>query len=144
MESVLTKKVTKDKDWIGAHLIKKEWGGEDNMWNVVCWPKKTELAWGEHFEEPIDTAFTNRRERKIDISINVEKEDELISPKDAGTKISEAVNKIPKDAQRYATWVTAVEEQGTSAMWEANRGHSKRILRGERFFQAWQCHLGRD
>lgn len=79
-QAALINRITgKANHWIGAHLVKREWGGEDNMWNVVAWPKKAEDAWAAGFENPIDTYFANDGNQKIDIGIHVEKEDEAIS-----------------------------------------------------------------
>jgi hypothetical protein len=120
VESALTKKVTKSQDWIGAHLIKREWGGEDNMWNVVSWPKAAEAEWGEHFEEPIEVAFANKRERKVDINVEVEKEDEVISPEEVKSATDTAIQKIP--VPKDDAWVRLIHEEAAKAKWELNRG----------------------
>jgi hypothetical protein len=116
-ESDLTKKVTKIKDWIGAHLIKRAWGGEDNMWNVVSWPKAAEDKWGKEFEGPIDLAFSVNKRNKLDISLEIEKEDEAIP---AG-EISELITKTQQDKGDNQNWKTAIGEDGVKAYYEANR-----------------------
>lgn len=93
-ESTLTKKVTKMKDWIGAHLVKREWSGEDNMWNVVSWPKAAEDTWGKGFEEPIDIAFAVGGRRKLSIDIQIGKEDEAVPRRDLGAMLLGAAPQI--------------------------------------------------
>lgn len=67
------------QQYIGAHLVKREWGGEDNMWNVVAWPQKAEDNWANQFEDPIDIHYAMERGGEINIGIHVRKEDEYIS-----------------------------------------------------------------
>ena len=117
-ESELTKTVTGTKDWIGAHLIKREWGGEDNMWNVVCWPKAAELQWGAAFEEPIEVAFTNQREKSLEIDVSVEKEDEAISAEEVQAVLGEVKGGKTITDQR---WLTEIEGQVLAARSDANR-----------------------
>ena len=78
-------KINTDEDWIGAHLVKREWGGADNMWNVVAWPKKAENFWAKHFERPVDSRGLNG-EDPGNIKIVVVKEDELIT-RDIANKV---------------------------------------------------------
>lgn len=113
-------KIEKTKEWIGAHLVKREWGGEDNMWNVVAWPDTAEKKWGENFEDPIDTAFTNQTTSNLDISIAVEKEDEVVSAKDAKRVINEKVKDLPED-EKGANWKKFIEEEGAKSRWVVNR-----------------------
>jgi len=116
-ESGLIKKVTKIEDWIGAHLIKREWGGEDNMWNVVCWPKSAEDKWGKSFEEPIDIAFTNRTQKKLDIEVDVEKEDEVFTD----DKVDEIVKDKTKSKVVSGEWKIFIEQSARLSQLEANR-----------------------
>jgi hypothetical protein len=118
-ESKLTKDVTGQEDWIGAHLIKKEWGGEDNVWNVVCWPEAAEKKWGGEFEEPIEVAFSNQRETTIDISVRVEKEDETFGEEDVTLLVQEALKKVPGENQR---WRDEVQGGAIARRMTANRG----------------------
>jgi hypothetical protein len=62
--------------WIGAHLVKDAWGGEDNLWNVVAWPQSTEDIWARKFEAPLDLAFQLGKADEAQIEIAVTKEDE--------------------------------------------------------------------
>lgn len=73
------KKLTKQDNWIGAHLIKDSWGGADNMMNVVAWRKAAEDKWAAEFENHIDSAFTLTPETSADIKVDATKEDEYIS-----------------------------------------------------------------
>ncbi|MBN9387837.1 MAG: DUF4157 domain-containing protein [Chloroflexi bacterium] len=116
-ESTLTKKITKIQDWIGAHLIKRAWGGEDNMWNVVSWPKAAEDKWGKEFEGPIDIAFSVNKRNKLDISLEIEKEDEAIPAKE----ISELITKAQETKGDNENWQKAIGEDGVKAFYEANR-----------------------
>jgi hypothetical protein len=118
-ESDLTKKVTGQKDWIGAHLIKKEWGGEDNLWNVVCWPSTAEKKWGEEFEEPIEVAFANQRRKRLDIDVTVEKEDEAISESDLDPAVNEAVGKLREPDER---WINDIKGTAIRGRMTTNRG----------------------
>jgi hypothetical protein len=104
-------------DWIGAHLIKREWGGEDNMWNVVSWPKAAEAKWGEDFEEPIDMNFGNRTIRKLDISVHIEKEDEAFTDE----KISEIVTEKTKGKTLDDDWSKVIQQNAKMAQIKANR-----------------------
>ncbi|MFK7875751.1 MAG: hypothetical protein AB8B71_08200 [Paracoccaceae bacterium] len=64
--------------YIGAHLVKREWGGEDNMWNVVAWPKASaEDKWAASFEDPVDKAGLWGLDPGT-VSISVTKEDDVI------------------------------------------------------------------
>lgn len=71
--------LTGRKDYIGAHLVKREWGGDDNMWNVVAWLQSAENKWAASFERPVDMKGVFG-EDPGSVSINVQKEDELIAP----------------------------------------------------------------
>lgn len=71
--------LTGKKDYIGAHLVKREWGGDDNMWNVVAWLQSAENKWAASFERPVDMKGVFG-EDPGSVSINVQKEDELIAP----------------------------------------------------------------
>ena len=64
-------------EYIGAHLIKREWGGSDNMWNVVAWLKTAEKKWAENFENPVDMKGVFGQDPGR-VSIKVTKEDEYI------------------------------------------------------------------
>jgi hypothetical protein len=120
-ESKLTEKVT-GMNWIGAHLIKREWGGEDNMWNVVCWPKSAEDLWGREFEEPIDIAFAvGGQKGRIEISINVEKDDEIIDREVVQGLIDSALKSQP-GAETDPLWLKAIHEAAVTSRAEANRG----------------------
>jgi hypothetical protein len=68
-------------EYIGAHLVKREWGGTDNMWNVVAWTLKAEHKWARGFEMPIDVE-TARGNAPGRIQILVQKEDEVIKESD--------------------------------------------------------------
>lgn len=70
-------KIAPDVKWIGAHLIKREWGGADNMWNVVAWPQAAEDKWADQFESSVDTDGLYGRDPGT-VSITVTKEDEAI------------------------------------------------------------------
>ena len=63
--------------WIGAHLIKREWGGADNMWNVVAWPQEAEDKWADQFEKSVDTDGLYGRDPGT-VAIAVTKEDDTI------------------------------------------------------------------
>lgn len=63
--------------WIGAHLIKREWGGADNMWNVVAWPQEAEDKWADQFEKSVDTDGLYGRDPGT-VGIAVTKEDDTI------------------------------------------------------------------
>jgi hypothetical protein len=116
-QSALIKKITKKDDWIGAHIIKKEWGGEDNMWNVVCWPGKTEKKWGKEFEEPIDMAFANRTIKKLDIAVDVEKEDAAFADDHFDTFIAEKTAGKTVSEQ----WMNLIKQNAKLAQIDANR-----------------------
>ncbi|MGZ0020532.1 eCIS core domain-containing protein [Nitrosomonas sp. wSCUT-2] len=73
--------LTKRDDYIGAHLVKREWGGDDNMWNVVAWLESAEKKWAANFERPVDMKGVFG-EDPGSVSISVQKEDELIAPDD--------------------------------------------------------------
>ncbi len=118
-ESTLTKDVTKTSDWIGAHLIKREWGGEDNMWNVVCWPGAAEKKWGTEFEEPIEVAFANQTTKKINFSVRVSKEDEAIRGEEVEQMVEEGLKGGPPKDER---WRNAVQGGAITTAARANRG----------------------
>lgn len=85
------------KEYIGAHLVKREWGGEDNMWNVVAWPKDTaEDVWAEAFESPVDKAGLWGMDPGT-VSISVTKEDEVIAKGRLDSMIEGAVRKMKAD-----------------------------------------------
>lgn len=112
--------------YIGAHLVKREWGGADNMWNVVAWPEDTaEKKWAETFEKPVDQKGI-RGEDPGNISITVLKEDEYLSRANTQQIISEEIAKLPTDKQQGAEQRAATsptfKRKITEAQWYANRG----------------------
>ncbi|WP_436397555.1 hypothetical protein [Roseobacter sp. S98] len=127
-ESALTKQVTGTKDWTGAHLIKREWGGEDNMLNVVCWPDQAEKDWGTGFEEPVELAFATRARREVDISVRVDKEDEAIKREDIADTIKDATadptTKLNKHILGKAEVGRMDANRGIERIPVAARGHS--------------------
>lgn len=64
-------------EYIGAHLVKREWGGTDNMWNVVAWTGAAEKKWAAGFERAVDIS-TAKGEQPGRIQIQVQKEDEAL------------------------------------------------------------------
>jgi hypothetical protein len=91
--------VDEDPKFIGAHLIKREWGGGDNMWNVVSWTQDAENHWAKNFEKPVDSRGA-RGEVPGAVSISVTKEDDFISRSDLGDEVKR-VNKDPQSADRF-------------------------------------------
>lgn len=83
---------------IGAHLVKREWGGSDNMWNVVAWPQTAENKWADGFEQPIDNAATWGLEPG-EIDIEVEKDDEAISKMKIEPFIEGAILRMKNDGK---------------------------------------------
>lgn len=113
-------------DWIGAHLVKCEWGGEDNMWNVVAWPQAAENKWAKEFEYPIDRAFTNRTERAAEIQIHVTKEDEELDKQKVEGFILQEMSKLPDQSlwanqEDKARRIQKVESSLVNKRWAYNR-----------------------
>jgi hypothetical protein len=77
-ESSKAKAILKIK-WVGAHIIKRAWGGEDNMLNVVSWPQDAEDMWATSFEDPLDSAFASNRTSSEAVQTSFSKDDEAIS-----------------------------------------------------------------
>jgi hypothetical protein len=73
------KSLTGNEAYIGAHLVKREWGGADNMWNVVAWQQNAENIWAKGFERAVDMKGVFGEDPGV-VSISVQKEDELITP----------------------------------------------------------------
>lgn len=102
-------------EYIGAHLVKREWGGTDNMWNVVAWTSKAESMWAAGFERAVDinTAKGNPPGR---IQIHVQKEDEALDenvvPKSKDNpevdskrlELNSALESVPLTAAGRNTW----------------------------------------
>ncbi|OQW38971.1 MAG: hypothetical protein A4S08_08515 [Proteobacteria bacterium SG_bin4] len=107
-------------DWIGAHLVKREWGGEDNMWNVVAWPQRAEDTWAEKFEDPIDIAISNQTAQDVNISLSVIKEDEIVS-KDAAILAAQEKIKGLKDDGQKENWAKLISEEAAKSRWDVNR-----------------------
>lgn len=112
--------------YIGAHLVKREWGGADNMWNVVAWPKDTaEKKWADTFEKPVDQKGI-RGEDPGCISITVVKEDEYLSSTDTQQIILDEIRKLPADQKQRARdrkeTSPTFKREITKARWYANRG----------------------
>ena len=84
------KALTGNDNYIGAHLVKREWGGADNMWNVVAWQKSAEDIWAAGFERAVDMKGVFGEDPGT-ISISVEKEDEFLTPQ----KQTELINNRP-------------------------------------------------
>jgi hypothetical protein len=91
--------VRNDPKFIGAHLIKREWGGADNMWNVVSWTQDAENHWAKNFEKPVDSRGA-RGDVPGAVSISVTKEDDFISRSDLGDELKR-VNKDPQSADEF-------------------------------------------
>ena len=80
--------------WIGAHLVKDQWGGEDNLWNVVAWPQETEDDWAKRFEEPIDQLFLRGEINNVIIEIHVVKEDEALMENSVHQVVDNEISRI--------------------------------------------------
>ncbi len=106
--------------WIGAHLVKREWGGEDNMWNVVAWPQSAEETWAAGFEDPIDIAISNQTASDVDISISVIKEDEIISKDVADLAAQEKIEGLEENGQKE-NWAKLISEEAAKSRWDVNR-----------------------
>ncbi len=87
--------------YIGAHLVKREWGGADNMWNVVAWPQAAENEWAATFELPVDRKGI-RGEDPGNIKIEVIKEDEELTLPKSREIIDEEVTLLIGDENDQA------------------------------------------
>lgn len=137
-ESKQVKDVTGEGDWIGAHLVKREWGGEDNMWNVVCWPKAAEARWGREFEEPIEIAFANQTRRKLDISISVTKEDDAVTANAVAGPLATALASVPEQQPR---WRRHVESEAARLRARANSAIERIPTSAEGVSKLGRCAL---
>ena len=111
-------------DYIGAHLVKREWGGADNMWNVVAWPQKAEDKWASTFEAPVDSAGL-KGEDPGNVKIEVMKEDEELKQPRARDIIQEEIAKLEgadnEKAKKRLLESPTAKRLLTSARWESNR-----------------------
>lgn len=110
--------------YIGAHLVKREWGGSDNMWNVVAWPQQAEDKWASTFESPVDSAGL-KGQNPGKVKIEVRKEDEGLTQSRANELIHEEIRKLKgteneKANKRFKESPTA-KRLLTSARWVSNR-----------------------
>ncbi|BDD04592.1 eCIS core domain-containing protein [Aureibacter tunicatorum] len=110
--------------YIGAHLVKREWGGADNMWNVVAWPQKAEDKWASIFETPVDSAGL-RGEDPGNVKIEVRKEDEELKRPRASEIIQEEISKLEgadnEKANKRLLESPTAKRLLTSARWVSNR-----------------------
>ena len=86
--------LVKNEDYVGGHLIKCEWGGEDNMMNVVVWSNTAEEKWSKGFEKEIEAAFLLDKKKQITIEIVATKEDNWSESPEGKLEIGS--NKITK------------------------------------------------
>lgn len=100
--------------YIGGHLIKDEWGGKDNMFNVVSWKKDAEERWTQRFENEITKKFLSNEIDELQIDISVLKKDELID----SNKFKSLISSIAQDKSNSVDNMIVANE---GIRWKVNK-----------------------
>lgn len=66
-------------NFMGGHVIKRAWGGEDNYINIVVWQKETEDEWEAKFEKEVEERIAKGYWFSLRVDVQTEREtfDEL-------------------------------------------------------------------
>ena len=106
----------------GGHIVKAEWGGDDNMFNVVSWIDKAEKDWTEQFENEITKSFLSNNNDRLQIDINVLKEDELIDSNKFKSLVHNIVSDSQeKDSQKKENMVNQIILTNENIRWYINK-----------------------
>lgn len=80
-------KITKNEPhYTGGHLIKAEWGGDDNIINVASWLDASENLWSS-FENIVAQVSQTDPTKRVWIDVKAEKDDEMITHSDIQPQI---------------------------------------------------------